>query len=156
MWKRRHWIHFYNKKNENSKLCLTCVPTVMLGIEEMPALDFGFLFLALAFSSIFFRWLKGTTPLQTNASSEVSKQNWHSYLSLTYTVLTLYGQRHYFAILAKCQVSRKIHIVCYRFQLCILAEDSRKRQLLQLKLVWSNGFSVEHMFVHISWGLLQF
>lgn len=36
------------------KNVLTCVPTVMLGIEEMPALDFGFLFLALAFSSIFF------------------------------------------------------------------------------------------------------
>ncbi len=98
------------------KIPLTCVPTVMLGIEEMPALDFGFLFLALAFSSIFFRWLKGTTPLQTDASSQVSKLHWHSYLSLTYTV-TLYWLRNPFVILAKCQVLKKSHIACYRKQL---------------------------------------
>lgn len=46
---------------------LAWVPTVIFGIEEIPALDFGFLFFALAFSSIFFLWLKGTTPLWKNA-----------------------------------------------------------------------------------------
>lgn len=46
---------------------LAWVPTVMFGIDEIPALDFGFLFFALAFSSIFFLWLKGTTPLWKNA-----------------------------------------------------------------------------------------
>lgn len=56
LYKIRHFFSSRQKlKDENSKLFLTCVPTVMLGIEEMPALDFGFLFLALAFSSIFFR-----------------------------------------------------------------------------------------------------
>lgn len=50
----------------NIMVARTWVPTVILGIDEIPALDFGFLFFALAFSSIFFRWLKGTTPLEEN------------------------------------------------------------------------------------------
>lgn len=45
----------------------------MLGIDEMPALDFGFLFFALAFSSIFLRWLKGTTPL--HMEKKLRRQN---------------------------------------------------------------------------------
>ena len=71
--RKRQEISPYQSCNVKKKIdrqhfyifCLTCVPTVMLGMEDMPALDFGFLFFALAFSSIFFRWLKGTTPLQT-------------------------------------------------------------------------------------------
>lgn len=47
----------------------------MLGIDEMPALDFGFLFFALAFSSIFLRWLKGTTPLQIGGKLRRQKMN---------------------------------------------------------------------------------
>lgn len=46
----------------------------MLGIEDMPALDFGFLFLALAFSSIFFLWLKGTTPLEKKLNGLYTEQ----------------------------------------------------------------------------------
>lgn len=46
----------------------------MLGMEAIPALDLGFLFLALAFSSIFLRWLKGTTPLWERDSSYTELQ----------------------------------------------------------------------------------
>ena len=53
MGRNEYWIHGPDLKSYIAQT-LTWVPTVMLGIEEMPALDFGFLFLARAFSSIFF------------------------------------------------------------------------------------------------------
>lgn len=70
----------------HQSMFLTWVPTVMLGIEEMPALDFGFLFLALAFSSIFFRWLKGTTPLEEKEIQNLISDHKHNSSNQAYTI----------------------------------------------------------------------
>lgn len=70
---------------------LTCVPTVMLGIDEMPALDFGFLFFALAFSSIFLRWLKGTTPLQIEGQNNKCFHTFRSHYQQTRKIIKPWG-----------------------------------------------------------------